>query len=77
MWVKHRGKKREVDLLFPVQQVLVGQRGGGGSTVKGSTFEFIPMIICCQECGVLFGPEKQNDFGPALNSTTFCRHRKE
>lgn len=25
--VKHRKKKREVDLLFPLQQVLVGQKG--------------------------------------------------
>lgn len=35
-----------------------GAEGGrGGSTAKGSTFDFIPMIIGCQECDVLLGPE--------------------
>ena len=67
-------KKKGGGLVFSLVAGPGGaEGGGGGSTVKGSTFHFIPKIICCQECGVLLGLEKHNDDGPALNSITFHR----
>lgn len=55
VWAGHREKEGVGLVISPAAGPGGVKGGGGGSTVIGPTFDFILVIISCQECGVLLG----------------------